>query len=330
MLALSIRHVFSVLLAVSLAYPLLAAGRTPARIFTQAGFAVDATGKSVPPLVLDPATLGDLVESRFELGRGRLLIVRTDIPSARHSELKSMAGAIRRCHDSVERNCGREVRGDMLIYLLWFERIPRSYSFRVELEDPGRWSQVRLAMTAGDAPLTGVGATPQLRKLLYGTLAHELGHQLLDAVPTVAHDIGERSSRHTRWFIEGVCEWLALDFARTECRPHAWRLLADRRVERVLESARVREHLLRWAQTDQLDWQLESDLYGAALLVVDQWLSVAPLPHLLAALADTGGQHDGADLQDQLATATGLSRSELFERAAATGRRWAAPAVSRR
>ncbi len=313
-----------------LAWAAVANSAPPARIFTQTGVALAADGQPLPPVAVNPADRDGLRHLSFPLGRHRELILITDLDPARDPDLDHLARIIRRCHDHVETATGRQVDGDMLLYIIAFDRLPRAYSFRVELATPGRWSQVRLAMVEPDQPLCGLGAPSQLRRLIYGTLPHELGHQLIDQQPTVRHDVGSQASHHTRWFIEGVCEWLALGFAQQECPPHAWQLLRDRRVDGVLASADLRARLMRWAQADRLSWELESDLYGAAMLLTGAWLQATPLPELLGELAASGGDHDGTALRERMLRDLHADLTGAFLLAAREGRRLAAPNVSLR
>ncbi len=327
---MAIRHLLplaALLLAVTSAD---ATTTRPARIFAQTGMSLDTDGQPVPPVTLDPDSRDDLVELTYDLGRGRTLVLRTNLPPARRTDTAELAATVGRCHDFVERETGRQVQGDMLLYLMTFETVPRAYSFRVELASPDRWSQIRLALLDDRDTLTGPRASLHLQRLLYGTLPHELGHHLIEARPTVLHDIGSRPSYHTRWFTEGVCETLALRFARHECPAHAWRILHDRHTDSVLDSDDLRGRLLTWAQSDQLSWDLESDLYGGAMLLVVEWLQQEPLPTLLADLADTGGDHDGASLLTRLRHATDMTLAQIFEQAAISGRHLVEPAYSSR
>lgn len=307
-----------------------AAAQPPARIFSQIGMSVGPDGQNLPPTVLDPDRRDDLEDLRFDLGRGRILVLRTNLPAARRDDAAEVAAVVRRCHDFVEEQSGRQVRGDMLLYILSFPVVPRAYTFRVEVDAPDRWSQVRLALLSDDESLTGARASLNLKRLLYGTLPHELGHGLIAERPTVHHDIDGRPSYFTRWFTEGVCETLALRFAQQECPAHAQRILRDRRVDRVLDSADMRSRLLNWAQSDRLAWELESDLYGGALLLVSQWLQAVPLAQLLAQLAGSDAPHDGASLVGHLCRATDSTLEQVLDGASRTGRQLLAPTTTLR
>jgi len=322
--------VFTLCLLLATTQVVVADGAPPARIFSQTGISIGPDGKLLPPVVLDPEGRDDLTEHRFPLTGDHQLSLRTNLPGHRSADLRELAGVISRCYGFVATATGRPVEGDVLLYILSYERIPRAYSFRVELDGSDRWSQVRLAMVEPDAPLSGLAASSHLRRLIYGTLPHELGHQLIDSRPTVLHDVGSRPSHHTRWFTEGVCEWLAVEFSYQECPPHAWRILRDRHVDRVLHSPAIRERLTRWAQSGRLDAELENDLYGASLLVMRQWLQSRPLPELLEHLARTGGALDGPALQAYFENDTDLTWSDALDIAAREGRRLTAPRVTRR
>ncbi|MDY0109651.1 MAG: hypothetical protein RBT60_06905 [Candidatus Krumholzibacteria bacterium] len=302
----------------------------PVRVFSQHGMARGLDGRPLTPVVLDPDSRDDLTELSFDLGRGRVLVLRTNLSPERRHDIADLAAAVRRCHDFVEHATERRVQGDMLLYLMTFSAVPRAYTFRVELDAGDRWSQIRLALLNDRETLTGATASLHLQHLLYATLPHELGHHLINAEPTVLQDIDNRPSYYTRWFTEGVCEILAFRFAQQECPAHAWRILRDRRIDRVLKTNGLRGHLLGWAQSDRHAWDLESDLYGGAMLLVMEWLQWVPLPDLLASLAATGGQHDGTVLLERLCRTTSMTVAEIFEHAAQRGSDLLAPLCSLR
>jgi len=302
-----------------------AAAHPPARVFTQSARVLGADGREIPAVEIDPESLDGLTELTFDLGAGRRLRLRTDLPADRLAGADALAARVRRCYAHLEAATGRRVAGGVLLYVLGFDPPPRAYACRAVLDDGAAWSQVRLALIGPGETLSGPRVSPHLDELLLDTLPHELGHHLLDARPTVRQDLDGRPPAGTRWFVEGVCESLAKAFAAREDPEAARGLLALRGVERVMSRPTVRGRLLGWHAGAPLSPDLESDVYGAALLVVRVWEAARPLPSLLAGLAATGGDHDGGALLGMLREDTGLEVVEVMERAAALGRRLLAP-----
>jgi len=56
------------------------------------------------------------------------------------------------------------------------------------------------------------------------------------------HDVDGEPSHYTRWFIEGVCELLAKQFAQAEAPETLARSLAVRNVDDVLHQEEVRNY----------------------------------------------------------------------------------------
>lgn len=304
------------------ATPALAdSAHAPECVFSQTCRAFAPDGQSIAPTIIDPEGMRDLSEHRFELGDERTLVVRTNLAAADRTDLPAVADIVRRCYAFLEEETGREIEGGVLLYLLRFAELPLAYEFRVELADRGSWNQVRLSLLREGETLTGPRASRRLNEMLYGTLPHELTHGLIAAAPTVRHDVLGKPSAHSRWFVDGICEALALRFAYSEDPVLGRRMLADRGIDRVLKLEVVRSSVFRWGSRDGWSHDVESDFYGAAMLLVSVWLESESLADLLAELSAAGGDHDGSELKRRFARATGLTSDEALARAALLGRR---------
>jgi hypothetical protein len=158
-------------------------------------------------------------------------------------------------------------------------------------------------------------------------LPHELTHGLIAAVPTVCHDTTAEPMHGTRWFIEGVCEVAAKTFSMSESLTIHRRLLRERSVDDVLDRPGIRSALLSWCQDGVDDAALESDLYGAAMLVLMAWGETVDLQTLLADLAACGGLNEGPDLIGRLLADTGVDLIDVMNRAADLGRELLPPVL---
>ena len=289
--------------------------------FSQERLAYDAEGKPYPCRIIDPARIDGIEELSFDLGRGRRLVVRTNIPGSRHRGLDRVAGTIRSCYAYVDGSTGRALTRSTLLYLFEFDQVPDHYRFRVTCSgDEVPWGEVRLAMVKKGASLHGEAMAEGLAELLYDTLPHELGHDILSQIPSLAHDTNVTPSCGTRWFIEGVCEVLAKGFSSLYA-PSRWRgYLARRKVGTVLSCPEVRAHLFHWAQGDDSSMSLESSLYGASMLVVSSWTESIPLEQLLDSFTNQRGQIFGDRLMRMMESDTGLSREGILDHAGALGK----------
>jgi hypothetical protein len=304
-----------------------AATTRPAIIFAEEVVAIDADGNRLPSVRIEPQAMAGMQSYDFDLGRERLLRVETNIHDAKQRGLNDLVAAIRRCYSYIETATGRSLERGVLLYLIELDEIPYAYSFQASYDNASQWGEVRLAMIGRDAPLSGEQAPAALSDLLYDTLPHELGHDVLTGIPQLSHDIDGRESQHTRWFIEGVCEILAKGFSQREVPALHRRFLALRSLDTVLADPRMQRAMLNWAQNNQNGLVRESDLYGAAMLSMMIWTESVSLNGLLQELASRKWPVRGSDLVVMLQNTAGLDPQELFARAQAHGRQLNSKAV---
>jgi hypothetical protein len=88
-----------------------------------------------------------------------------------------------------------------------------------------------------------------------------------------------------------------------------------RHVDEVLDSDSVRNSLFSWAQQNDNGMALESDLYGAAMLLLMAWTEDIALSDLLAWIDQCTTPLCGFDLEELMETTTGESRLDIMERA---------------
>lgn len=283
-----------------------------AAVFTQEAVSYDRDGTPLPVTVIDPQSLPDLSVQTYSLGDGRTLQIQTNLPAGRKPEIDGLADVVRRCYAHLENASGRAVSGGVLLYLLEYPERPRYFRFQVETDESAAWGQVRVALLNTGQPLLGPGASPHVTEFVYDTLPHELGHGLLTTTPTVRHDLDGQAPRGTRWFIEGVCEKLAKDFAAAEA-PAFWRrALRARGVHRVCAEPELCARIWDWGQADTLERSVESDLYGVSLLLVSAWTQHIDLSELLRLMSARGGDLTGDGLRRLLRETTGAGRVRLL------------------
>ncbi|MDX1776998.1 MAG: hypothetical protein R3297_10475, partial [Desulfobulbales bacterium] len=144
---------------------------------------------------------------------------------------------------------------------------------------------------------------------------------VLGGIANLRHDLDNRPSFHTRWFLEGVCELLAKKFSRLEA-PDLWgRFLARRNVDSVLADTQIRKTIFRWAQENRNSPALESNLYGAAMLILIRWSEEISVRELLALIQRQDKPLVGADLLTMMETSTGLSSENILDQGHQLGRR---------
>ena len=311
----------SMILFMLLSVPALASmGHEAVEImFSQEIVALDSSGTPYEPTVIDPTAIPGVVSHDFDLGRGRRLRVETNLPAALDKGLKRVAQIVRRSYDHVEKMTGGTLDKGVLLYLLELETLPLSYRFEATYSADAPWQEVRVVLFNRGEALLGTDGSAELAELLYDTLPHELGHDVLADISPLLHDIDGEPSHYTRWFIEGVCELLAKQFAQHEAPEAVSRFLAMRNVDEVLDNASVRNALFNWAQQNNNSMALESDLYGAAMLMLMSWTETVELPDLLARLNQCAVPQCGLDLELLMETTTGLDRQDVLERARQIG-----------
>lgn len=313
---------FSALVALVFCLSPGSAAATPApyaMAFTQKVMAFSPNGAPYPTQVIAPAHIKGMHNYRFDIGGGRSFLVKTNIANPIERGLPEMAQEVARCYHFVEKATGRHLTRGFLLYLIERDTLPHSYSFEASYPTPNRWGQVRLALIKTGAPLTGPGTPANLNELLLDTLPHELGHDALATIPSLLKDVDGQPSQHTRWFTEGVCELLAKGFSSQE-NPKEYRHFLDlRQVGTVLNDPRIRSTIYRWGQDNSYPMGIESNLYGAALLLVMSWTERVDLPSLLEALDRPHIFFGGPQLLALMKTMTGRNGKQAIARAERIG-----------
>ncbi len=292
----------------------ISANVSPYIVFSQEITAFDETGSQYPTVAINPANIKNMQTHTFALGQSQKLVIETNITAAENRRLAEFAETIQRSYAFVEESTGRTIDENILIYVIEFDRVPEYYSFRKSFSKPEAiWGEVRLVLVQKNDTLHGPDAPDAVHELLYDTLPHELGHDVLSGITNLLHDIGSRDSYHTRWFIEGVCELLAKNFSRTEV-PRLWEsFLARRNVDAVLGNRLIRENIFQWAQENTNSPTLESDLYGASMLVLIRWSRVRKIRQILDWIQVQEKPLAGAELVTMMESATGLSREVILD-----------------
>ncbi len=296
-----------------------AAESQPAIIFSQEMVAIDADGSMLPSVKIDPQSMPGMQTYNFDLGQQRLLRIETNITDAEQRGLAEIVATVERCYEYIETATGQALNRGVLLYLIELEEIPYAYNFSASYNDVSLWAEVRLALIEQGAPLSGKYAASSLTDLLYDTLPHELGHDVLDAVPQLLHDIDGKASHHTRWFIEGVCEVLAKGFSERESPALHRNFLFLRNVDTVLAETQMQRDMLNWAQTNDNGMVLESDLYGAAMLTLMAWTESLTLSELIEELQSHNGALHGTDLVAMMQKTSGFGLDEMVRRAHSHG-----------
>ncbi len=297
----------------------VSAETAPEVVFSQDVVAINADGSKHRSLKIDPQTMADMQTYNFDLGRDRLLRIETNIKETERRGINELVATIRRCYRYIETTTGLALDQGILLYLIELDNIPFAYSFRASYNDASQWGEVRLALVERNAPLSGKNAFSALSDLLYDTLPHELGHDVLKGVLQLSHDINGNTPQHTRWFIEGVCEVLAKGFSEREVPSLHRQFLALRNVDTVLSGAQRTSELLSWAQQNTNGLVHESDLYGAAMLTLMIWTESIELTTLLEHISSRKAQVRGPHLVSLLKETTGLDPQEVIQRAHTRG-----------
>lgn len=291
----------------------------PAIIFSQEIVAINADGSFLPSVKIEPQNLSGMQTYNFDLGRDRLLRIESNIINAQERGLAEVVATVERSYNYIESMTGQKLTRGILLYLIELDEIPYAYNFRTSYDDASKWGEVRLALINKGAPLTGVHAPTTLTDLLYDTLPHELGHDVLSNIPNLKHDIDGNTSNHTRWFIEGVCEVLAKGFSLKEKPALNKRFLSLRNIDVVLADADSHTAMLKWEQQNNNGMSLESDLYGAAMLTLMEWTKRIQLKDLLKQLNNQKSSLRGDDLVALMIQTTGAGPAEMLSRAHSHG-----------
>lgn len=317
---ISMRYLLGALLLILCSVSTALASTQPSIIFSQEVIAINPDGTRIPPVKISPQEMADIRTHDFDLGRQRMLRIHTNIDKAGERGLDDVVTAIERCYRYIESETGQKLQKGVMLYLIELDKVPYAYSFQASYNDASQWGEVRLALIERDAPLSGLDAPASLSDLLYDTLPHELGHDVLDNIPQLMHDKDGDVSQHTRWFIEGACEVLAKGFSADEAPSLHHGYLSLRNVDTVLAETQMRTDLLGWAQVNNNGMVLESDLYGAAMLSMMIWTESITLRELMNKLANHDQSLQGSDLIALMQETTGMESNEIFDRAHAHGK----------
>lgn len=325
---LELRNLFMKCISILFAYLLLLVSTADAMtlvpgggvFFSEEVIAYDPMGNPFPSVKIDPVQLEGIERYQFALDNGNTLAIKTNRMDPESHGLSSVVEMVRRCCKYIENMTGHTLNENILFYLIEMDSVPLYYKFQASYPDYDiQWGEVRLALIEKNKPLHGPEASDSLNELLFDTLPHELGHDLLDKIPSLLHDIDGRPSYHTRWFIEGVCELLAKGFARQEA-PHLWkRNLLKRNIDSVMGNSQIWNQLFEWSQENTNSLKLESDLYGVSFLLLTKWTETVPLKNLLARIEHQTSSVDGMKLLTMLVSSTGLNKNQLFEQTSLHG-----------
>ncbi len=283
-----------------------------AAVFTQEASGTLADGSRIAQTVIQPDAMPGLRVMAYELGAGRRLEIHTNLDSARGAEIDSLAAVVGRCYGFLETATGRRVPGGVLLYVLEYPRRPRYYRFRAEVDDSADWNEIRVALLQAGNPLVGPGAGAHVTEFIFDTLPHELTHSLLTAEPTVRHDLDGHPPLGTRWFIEGVCEKLAKDFAAAEAPEFLHTALRMRHLDGSFMRPELGSIVWKWGQASEFSLIDETELYGLAMMMVTAWLEHIDLTDLLDRMSRRGGDIAGEGLLNLLRETTGMDRTQLL------------------
>ncbi len=282
------------------------------KVFSQEAVRYAPGGTQRELTIIDADSLGHLDILPFDLGSGRILEIRTNIPSSRGEEIKALAGVVHRCYNFLESETGREVSGNVLLFLLEYSQRPSCYRFEVEVPDSSPWTQIRVALLDSGQPLLGSGASSHITEFIYDTLPHELTHNLLNLIPTVGHDLDGKKPLGTRWFIEGTCEKMAKEFSQIESPEFHRKALQRNNLNRVLMGPEMDGMVWQWGHSSAMDWSDETDLYGLSMLLVSAWTREVELRDLIALMSHRGGGFDGDGLDGLLWETAAMDPDDLM------------------
>lgn len=286
----------------------------PKIIFSQEVLGYDHSGAPLPAPEISPSRIEGVKRLQFTLGEKNLLAIETNVPDPENRGLGAMVETINRCYRFIELHSGRSLETNILLYVIELDFVPSYFKFRAEYaENTMGWGEVRLVLIPKGAPLAGPDAPADLQELIYDTLPHELGHDMLAQITNLLHDRDGEPSNHTRWFIEGVCEVLAKSFSRSES-PTLWRRFIDqRKISSVMHDESITSAIFSWSQENGLSLDLESDLYGASMLILLGWTESQSLDQILAAVTSQDSPLNGEKLQLMMEKSTGKNCPQMIE-----------------
>lgn len=294
-------------------------------VFSQEVIAYDETGNPYPAIDIDPGNIDGMRQLEFDIGNETHLVVKTNLLETEHRGLPLFVDTIKKCSYFIEERTGRNLSKDILIFIIELDSIPRYYRFQASYSsyEKVRWGEVRLVLLSKDDTLYGKNAPKQINEFLFDTLPHELSHDVLGNIPTLHHDIDGKPSFHTRWFIEGICELLAKEFSYQEA-PYLWKyFLKQRNVFSIMNTSLIPNQIFTWSQNNNHSMDLESNLYGAAFLILKSWTAAVSLKEILYKVVDSPFPLPGSGLVSLMQKTAGLSKKQSIERAALIGTRLA-------
>jgi hypothetical protein len=315
-----LKYIYNTFIIILFTCSIAIAQANPEVIFTQEVATIDKDGNLNSGVSIEPSKMHGVKDYDFELGDQRLLRVTTNIKSPEERGIRPISDTIRRSYEFIEGATGQKLAQGVLLYIIELEEVPSSYSFKAAYESASDWGEVRLVLIGNNATLSGPEAPGTLNSLLYDTLPHELTHAALRSIPQLAHDISGKKSYFTRWFIEGVCETLAKEFARAESPAAYEKLLRLRKPDKVLAEPEMFSALISWQQENDNSFRLESDLYGAAMLTMMTWTQYISIEKLLNRVQGSNRRLNGDDLISLLTETTGLSKIEIAQHAESYGK----------
>lgn len=288
----------------------------PGAIFSQEVFSYDSKGNPLPALVIKPSSFKNIQKIQYPLGEHNLLSIHTNIENTEERGLSNVAEIVHRGYHFIEKKSGLKLDTNILLYVIELDYIPSYYKFQATYPvGESQWGEVRLALVQKGSPLVGPNAPENINELLFDTLPHELGHDLLGKIPNLLHDHDGAASCHTRWFIEGICEFLAKSFSHMEA-PDLWsRYISQRNIDTVLFNEVISASIFSWSQENENSFGLESDLYGASMLLMTEWIDKVQLVNILKKIIDQDTLVDGEVLLSIMRNSSGYSGPEMLKHA---------------
>ncbi len=287
--------------------------------FSQEVIGYDETGSPYPALDINPGNITGMKQIEFELGRGKVLVIRTNAENTDQRGLPLLAETIKKCSNFVEQQTGRKLNKDILFYIIELDYMPHYYRFEAgySSDDEVRWGEVRLVLVEKEDLLIGPDAPQHLNELLFDTLPHELTHDVLGNITNLKHDLDGQPSVYTRWFIEGTCELLAKEFSYQEA-PYLWKTVIEQRhlssVMQVSATA-MPGQIFKWSQENHHSMDIESDLYGVAFLILKGWTNTVSLKDILHQVVKSPSPLIGTELISLMQKTSGLNQKQSIERA---------------
>ncbi len=250
---------------------------------------------------------------------GYPLDLRASVPPT-PDQLHDLTQRLRTTWSHLEKVTGRPIDGGLDLTLIHMTGLPASWSAHQTLDSDDPHAQVFWTFVLEDEVEPGT-LGPEVDDALDHLLIHELGHHLVDDA-LVTHDFENTLGPvtwETRWFLEGLCEWLALSYTR-EGRPDSYRgILETRHVGTVLADPQLREGIWTWSDHNDETSFRDVDAYGASLLILELWTRHRPLADILIELEALPRSAVGTDLRAMITRDLGMSLDAILDAAHALG-----------